>query len=325
MEDVYTYLYDARGNDKEIKFKDVESISLKESHLLWVNILKRDEDLILRVTTQLGLKNVPIKAILNRNERPQLDNFDNYYRFSISSVEHTKSEHLKRVPICYLVGKNFIVTVHDGDIEYFLEFRDREKGETQIGDLDAESFLATLLDLHVVTYFRALEKIEDTVDKLDVEILRKDLSDENFLAETVRLKSDVAKLRRWLMPHRDVFYALTRSDFQPVADSDSVNDFQRLTQHFENAVDAVESSRDTVLSLFDLYATRAAHKMNNFIKRLTFITLLVGLLGALAGIWGMNFEVDYFKSGEHGFWLTIGSMAALTLILTVVAKIFKWL
>jgi magnesium/cobalt transport protein CorA len=325
MDDVYTYLYDARGNDKEITFTGVESIKLRASHLLWINILRRDEEIIKRVTSQLGLENVPIKAILNLNERPKLDNFDNYYRFSISSVEQTESNRLKRVPICYLVGKNFVLTVHDGDIDYFLEFRDREKGETQIGDLDAESFLATLLDMHIVTYFRALEKIEDAVDKLDVEILRKDLEDHDFLKETVRLKSDVAKLRRWLSPHRDVFYALARSDFQPVAESDSIKDFQRLTQHFENAVDAVENSRDTVLSLFDLYATRAAHKMNNFIKRLTFVTLMVGLLGAIAGVWGMNFEVGYFKSAEQGFWTTIGGMGALTLVLTALAKIFRWL
>jgi|SRR5215213_11239040 len=325
MDDIYTYLYDARGNDKEIEFKDVESIKLKASHLLWVNVLRRDEDLIRRVTAQLGLENVPIKAIMNLNERPSLDNFDNYYRFSISSVEQTKNGFLKRIPICYLVGKNFVLTIHDGDIDYFLEFRDREKGETQIGDLDAESFLATLLDLHLVTYFRALEKIEDAVDKLDVDILRKDLQDHEFLKETVRLKSDVAKLRRWLLPHRDVFYALTRSDFLPVAESDSIKDFQRLTQHFENAVDAVETSRDTVLSLFDLYATRAAHKMNNFIKRLTFVTLIVGTLGVVAGVWGMNFEIGLFKSGEHGFWMTIGGMGLFILVSVVLGKIFHWI
>ncbi|HLM00913.1 MAG TPA: CorA family divalent cation transporter [Pyrinomonadaceae bacterium] len=325
MDEVYTYLYDARGNDKEITFTGVESIELKESHLLWVNILRRDEQLIKRVTGRLGLENVPIKAIMNLTERPTLDNFPNYYRFSISSIEQSKSGYLRRIPICYLVGKNFVLTIHDGDIDYFLEFRDREKGETQFGDLDAESFVATLLDLHIVTYFRALEKIEDAVDKLDVDILRKDLRDEDFLKETVRLKSDVAKLRRWLLPHRDVLYALTRSDFSPVAESDSTNDFHRLTQHFENAVDAVETSRDTVLSLFDLYATRSAHKMNIFIKRLTFVTLIVGTLGAVAGVWGMNFEVEYFKTAERGFWLTIGGMGTFTVIMTILAKWFRWL
>lgn len=82
-----------------------------------------------------------------------------------------------------------------------------------------------------------------------------------------------------------------------------------LDQHFENAVDAIESSRDTVLSLFDLFTTKSAQNLNHTMQRLTFITLMVGALGAIAGIWGMNFEIEYFKAGKTGFWLPIGSMA----------------
>jgi magnesium transporter len=323
--DVYTYLYDARGNDKEIKLAEVDCSRLRTNQLLWVNVMKREKSVIESVIDQLNLKDVPVKGIMSINERPELDKFDAFYRFSIASVEHTENGHLKRVPIDYVVGENFVITIHDGPIEYFQEFRDREKGETQIGELDAESFLATLLDLHIVTYFRALEKIEAAVDRLDVDILKKDLKDEDFLRDTVRLKSDVARLRRWFLPHRDIFYALARPDFLPVAQSDSLKDFQMLSSHFENAVDAIETARDTVLSLFDLYTTRAAHKMNNFIKRLTFVTFIVGSLGAIAGIWGMNFEVHYFKSAEQGFWMTIGGMGLLTVVLTGLAKFMDWI
>lgn len=322
---VYTYLYDAGGNDEEIELEQVRVGELRGDQLLWANILERDEELIRSVARQLEIANIPIKSIMKLSERPTIERYDEFYHFSISSVERTEKGNLKRVPIDYLVGENFLITIHEGDIKYFQDFRDREKGETQIGELDAESFLATLLDLHLVTYFRALEKIEDEVDRLDLTILKKDLQDEEFLRETVRLKSDVSKLRRWLLPHRDVFYALARPDFAPVSDSDSMREFQQLSQHFENAVDAVESARDTVLSLFGLYTTRAAHRMNNFIKRLTFVTLIVGSLGAIAGVWGMNFEVEYFKSAEQGFWLTIGGMGLLTLTLTAAAKLLRWI
>ncbi len=105
-------------------------------------------------------------------------------------------------------------------------------------------------------------------------------------------------------------------------ESPKIRQRQRQTQA---AIDAIESSRDTVLSLFDLYATKSAQLMNVFIQRLTFITLLVGCLGALAGIWGMNFEVEYFKMAEYGFWLTIGSMLLLVIVLTIIGKIKKWI
>ena len=128
-------------------------------------------------------------------------------------------------------------------------FAKRERGEAGIGELDAESFVATMLDLHIVSYFRVLEDIEETVDRMDDRILQRDLREEEFLNQMVRLRNNVSRLRRWFLPHRDIFYALSRPDFKRIAESDSFENFQELNSHFESAVDAVESSRNTVLSL----------------------------------------------------------------------------
>ena len=318
------YLYDADGSDKEIGFADVSLEKLNDKQLVWINLLQREEEIISQAVSALKMKNVPCKSILNVSERPKIDKFDSFYRFFIISVKMNEDGRIERIPIDFLVGKNYIVTIHQGEVDYFEEFREREKGETQIGRLDAESFVATLLDLHIVSYFRVLEEIERRVDRFDNRILKRDLNDDEFLREMVGLRSDVSKLRRWFLPHRDVFYALSRPDFRQISESDS-KDFEMLNQHFENAVDSIESSRDTVLSLFDLFATKNAHQMNYTIRRLTFVTLLVGGLGTLAGIWGMNFEVVYFKSAETGFWMTIAAMAVLSLGLTVFAWFRRWL
>src|SRR3546814_11899651 len=64
-----------------------------------------------------------------------------------------------------------------------------------------------------------------------------------FLNEMVRLRGDVSKLRRWLLPHRDVLYALSRDDFQQIAESDSRDQYRHLNGHFDNAVDARSEER----------------------------------------------------------------------------------
>jgi magnesium transporter len=322
--DILAYLYDADGTDQEIKPEDAVLENLNNKQLLWINVLQRDKEKIQQIAKTLNLQDVPIKNILNISERPTIEKFRDFYRLFVVSVNIDANGKLQQVPIDYLIGKNFVLTIHDGDVDYFQEFRDREKGETQLGKLDAESFLATLLDMHIVTYFRALEKIERTVDRLDDKILKRDLKDEDFINDMVSLRRDVSRLRRWFLPHRDVFYGLSRPDFKPVAESDSAADFQMLSHHFESAVDALESSRDTVLSLFDLYTTKSAHNMNNLMKRLTFVTLVVGGLGAIAGVWGMNFEVEYFKTAELGFWMTMTGMGVFVLGSIVAAKLLRW-
>jgi len=321
---ILTYLYDADGSEKEIDLEENILERLNDKQLLWINILEREEETIKHAVEVLHLEKVPMKGILRISERPKIFKFKEFYHFFIISVQMNEESKLRPIPIDFLVGKNFVITVHDGDVNYLQEFARREKGEAGIGELDAESFVATMLDLHIASYFRVLEDIEEIVDRMDDRILQKDMKDEEFLNKMVKLRSDVSKLRRWFLPHRDIFYALSRPDFKRIAESDSFENFQELNSHFESAVDAIESSRDTVLSLFDLFTTKSSHNMNNQIRRLTFITLIVGGLGAIAGVWGMNFEVEYFKAAETGFWMTMIAMGLYILSAMVIGKILRW-
>lgn len=321
---ILTYLYDADGSDRKIDLEEDTIGELNDKQVLWVNILEREEETVKQVAKILHIENVPMKGILRTTERPKIFAFKDYYHFFIISVERDEENNLRRIPIDFLVGKNFVITVHEGDVNYLQEFARREKGENNIGELDSESFVCTMLDLHIVSYFRVLEDIEEAVDRMDNRILRRDLRDEEFLNQMVKLRSDVSRLRRWFLPHRDIFYQLSRPDFRQIAESDSFENFQALNQHFESAVDAIESSRDTVLSLFDLFTTKSSHNMNNQVRRLTFVTLVVGGLGAIAGVWGMNFEVGYFKLAEVGFWWTMVGMSVYVLAAILLGKILRW-
>lgn len=313
------YLYDSEGRDRELEFAEGICEQVSNDHILWVNISERDLETLKFVFSILKFKNAPIHDILKNFERPKLEKFEHFYRFFIVSMESAAESEFEVVPVDFVVAKNIVVTIHNGKVGFLEEFKDVEKGETHIGKLDTESFVASLLDLHIVGYFRAMERIEKKVDRLDNKILTKDLADEEFISEMLELRRNVSKVRRVLMPHRDVFYALSRPDFLPISESDSNPHFQKINGHFENAVDAIESSRDTVLSLFDLFTTRASHKMNQTMRTLTFVTIVFGALGVIAGVFGMNFEVGFFKFNE-GFWITLLSMGILVGLLTLLAK-----
>ena len=318
------YLYDAKGKDEELKIEEVNLQKLNDRQLLWIDIGERDRQMIEQIVGRLGIEDVPIHSIIKDSSRPKVDKFEDFFRFFIVSVQFDEKDKLRQLKIDFVVGKNYVISIHDGEIDYFKEFRDRENGETHIGELDAESFIATLIDLHIVSYFRALEDIENRVDRFDEKVLRADLPTDVFLSEMVALRRDVSKLRRWFLPHRDVFYSLSRPDFLPVSQSDSVEHFRMVNQHFESAVDAIEDSRQRVLSVFDLYATKSDQEMNQLIRKLTFFTFIVGSLGVIAGIFGMNYEFSYFKS-ELGFWVTIGLMILLAISLSIIAKVRGWL
>lgn len=321
---IKAYLYDAKGSDETIELDKIDIRKLDGKKLLWVNVLRRDEEAIRLVVGQLGLEHVPVRSIAAESSRPKIENHGDFFRFCVDSVSLKDSGSPERTQIDFVVSKNVVVTVHEGDVDYFDKFRKREKGETRFGELDAESFVATLLDLHIVSYFQALEHIQKRVDKLDTKVLKKDIETDAFLNEMVQLRGDVSKLRRWLLPHRDVLYALSRDDFQQIAESDSRDQYRHLNGHFDNAVDAVENARETVLSVFELYATKSAQQTNDLIRVLTFFTLLMGTLAVIAGVFGMNYQLTYFEA-EEGFWFTVIGMLLITLVFSGIARWKKWI
>src|SRR3954469_13892012 len=321
---IRAYLYDASGTDEMVDITGLDVKQLDENKLLWVTILQRDAKLIQRASTQLHIERLPIKTIIEGSSHPRLIKFDEFFHFSVNSVMLHVDESPLKFPLDFIVGKNFVMTIHDDEVDYFVDFRKREMGETMFGQLSSESFVATLLDLHLVSYFQAVAAIERQVDKLDAKILKKDLETDEFITQMVLLRRDVSRLRRWLIPQRELIYSFLRADFQQIAEDDTRELFKTLEAHFENAVDAIDGSREAALSAFDLYATKSAQLTNIFIQRLTFLTLVTGTLGVVAGILGMNYKVDFFDS-PNGFWLTVVGMIFFTVGATIYARRRRWI
>jgi magnesium transporter len=318
------YLYNADGTDQEIEFDEKLIRKLTDRQLLWVDISGREEQDIESVAAILKLNKQSVKNLLNPLDRPRLDIYGEYFQVYAVALEQEKKSKYKPVPLDLFCGPNYVITVHPEDIEFLEDFKDQIKGDTKLGMLTAESLVASLLEWHITSYFRVLEKLEIEVDKLDEEILLSS-PERSFLPELVKLRNRVSRLRRLLAPHRDVFYALSRPDFVLLADSESAPHFKTLNDRFERAMDSIETARDLVISSFDLLTAKTAEYTNDVMKVLTFATVLLGATGVIAGILGMNFELAFFKSGLGGFWSVIGGMLFLIVGSTVFAKLKGWL
>ncbi len=198
------------------------------------------------------------------------------------------------------------------------------RGDTQIGALTAASFLAALLDWHVSSYFTVLRSLEDEVDRLD-EMAILAPADRKFLRQVVTLRRRVSYLRQLIAPHQEVFAALARPDFEAIAQTASAAHFRALEDRLNRAIDAVEHTREMVIGTFELFMTGTSQSTNDTMKVLTLVTALVGLMGVMAGIMGMNFTTELFESGTPGFALTIAGMLILCASIFVVARLRRWL
>jgi magnesium transporter len=223
----------------------------------------------------------------------------------------------------FVVGRNWVLTVHDGDVPYLRGFRGQDKGDTETGALSAAALTASLLDWHLEGYFTEVSRIEAAVDEIDERVLAQP-SEAELLESILSIRRRISRLRRILMSQRSVFYGLGRPDLSAVAD-DKANVFETLANRFERAVDEVEHTRDLIIGSFELFTSRSAQQTNDLVKALTFFTVIIGTTAAVAGLFGMNFDPPFFQSGSVGFFAVTLGLLAIGLVAWFVGKRRRWI
>jgi Mg2+ and Co2+ transporter CorA len=329
---IRAFLYDADGQDKELPVPD-RLPDLEERQLLWIAVVGRDEAALSRLKALFGLDAASARDLAGRGACPLLNRHGEYFHcalWGIADREPTRQydsppPELKTVRLDLLIGKNWLVTVADEEIAFLAEFREEDRGETLLGTLSSASLAAALLDAHLTRFLSGLEEVENFVDSLDMKILESTPRDSRLLAEVLKGRRFIASLRRELAPQRSVFYGLSRPDFSLVVDAEAGAHFAALERRFERAVDTIEHTRELVQGSFDLFTTQLAETTNTLIRRLTFLSLALGAIGAVAGIFGMNFQTPYTSSGVFGFWLVIAALGIAVLAAAFVAHWRKWI
>lgn len=85
------------------------------------------------------------------------------------------------------------------------------------------------------------------------------------------------------------------------ATASAVEHFQSRERCFERTLDAIDHGRELMQCSFDLFNIRVADSTNDLVRRLSFVTVMLGCVGAVARIFGMNFETPHTVSRWRGW------------------------
>ena len=220
---------------------------------------------------------------------------------------------------------NVVVSQHAAPIRFLAKVDERVEADAAVGTISSAAFVALLLDGAVTSYFEAADAIEDDVDDLDARSLRRDAG-ADLLDELVVLRRRIAHLRRTLADHREVFAALADAGMlQVLEDDDAAAGLRAVSERFDSALAAVEDAREVLLGSFDVYMTRTAQRTNDIMKILAVTTVLLLPGSLIAGLLGMNVTIPLSKDDPSSFWLVLGSVAALAVLIVGFARIRRWL
>jgi magnesium transporter len=316
-------LYDADGHDGEISL-DGALPEITERQLLWVDVEGKIADDPGSVLDALGLPGAIRTLLKSRSARTQFAKSDGYVHLGLPALHFNSADDWRPVWVRFVWCNQLVLTIHQNEIDAFARFREQDRGETQIGALTGAVLCAALLDWHLASYFKAIEALERSVDRFDDSVLGRSAR-EDLIQDLVRMRRRASRMRRLLSSQRETFHGLTRPDVvEEIGEAASAH-FVALGARFERTREALEHATDLVHGSFSLHASRTAESVNDFLKTLTFGTFLLGALGVVAGILGMNFDMPFFATGARGFWLVVAVLATVAIGALTLARSRRWI
>jgi magnesium transporter len=305
------YLFDQRKGEPVAAWADVLR-HLAGGQVLWLDLLDISDAEELEVKDALGLEDLDICGV--GHEIPVLTQRGDYLEVTAVCVTEAKDGSAAQpVSIHCFVGENWVLTSHAVELALIDEFRERTAGQGEIGVLDAPTFLASLLGSVVATYQRAFDKIEIGLEEFDLDALRGPRTHaETQIRVLVDVRRQVGALRRWLVPHREVFVALSQREFDPVSTEQSAKRFNQLAVQTDAALAAALDTKNAITGSFDVVIARTEHRTNEIMKVLALASILLLPGTLIAGVMGMNVNLSANAfTGSALFWVVLAVIVLL--------------
>lgn len=260
-----------------------------------------DESIVETLGDHFGVHPLAMEDIVNTGQRPKMEEGDGYLFLVIKMLYRDPgSEELLSEQVSVLFGEGWVITLQEDRRDVFTPVRERIRRTVPRERFMKADYLAyALLDAVVDHYFVVLEKIGEQIEDIE-EALVSDPGPDNLNA-IQGLKKDLIFMRKSIWPLREVVSALERIENKYI--SDLTRPYLRdLYEHIIQAIDTVETFRDMVSGLLDIYLSSVSNRMNEVMKVLTIIATIFIPLGFLAGVYGMNFDTGSpFNMPELGF------------------------
>ncbi len=281
----------------ETHFQEREAKSIEECFLFkekptvtWINVDGLHQvDVMEKLGECYGLHPLVMEDILNTDQRPKMEDYGEYIYIVLRALElGSKSNEVETEQISLVLGSNFVFSFQERKGDTFDPVRDRiRNGKGRIRKMGADYLAYALLDSIVDNYFIILEKIGEKIEFLE-EKLVSGPSPETLQA-IQHLKREMIFLRKAIWPLREVISGLERGESSLIKESTRVY-LRDVYDHAIQVMDTIETYRDMVSSMLDIYLSSVSNRLNSVMKVLTIIATIFMPLSFLAGVYGMNFK-----------------------------------
>jgi len=313
----------------EMEEKETESVDecfeyVGKREVTWINVDgTQDAGLLGQIGEKFGIHPLALEDVINRGQRPKLEDFGEYLFITLRLPKKTEaSSPIDTEQINILLGPKFVMTIHDSGDPFGPVIQRIKENKGRIRKMKADYLTYALIDLIVDQHFPIMDLIADQIEVLEDEVQESASSD---IVKKIRgIKRDLILVRSSIWPMREVINSLEREEPELITEPTKL--FLRdVYDHTIQIADIVESYRDILSEMFNIYLSVKADNTNEVMKILTIFATIFIPLTFVAGIYGMNFEFMPELKWKYSYFVMIGVMVVITAVMLRFFRRRGWL
>jgi magnesium transporter len=291
----------------------------------WINIDGlANIDVIGKIGNCFSIHPLTLEALLNTEQRPKIVDMETYIYLSLKMLSMKKESYdIKVEHVSIIIGPNYLISFQEDVGDVFDPVRERIRREGGRVRKNGPDYLAyALIDDIVDNYFIVMEKIEERVEDLEEELVVS--ATRESVWKINRLKKDMIFLRKAVWPLREVITGLERAESPLIKESTHIY-LRDVYDHTIQVIDTLETLRDMVSGMLDIYLSSLSYKMNEIMKVLTLIATIFIPLTFVAGVYGMNFRYMPELTWEYGYFTVWGVMIIMVVLMLFYFRKRQWI
>ena len=291
---------------------------------LWVDLAAPTDEEFRLLTDLFAFHPIAVEDARSALQFPKIEPYPGYLYLVLHGIDLSKGRgQLATRDVDFFLGRNYLVTVHDGQSRSIGRLRELCDQHERILSEGPVALLHRIVDTMVDNYRPAIEEFENRLDKLEQQALS---GREQIVRQVIKLKRELGSLRRVILPQRDVIGRLARREFPAIGDEMAFR-FRDVYDHMARYADEAMLFQERVTGIHEVNLATVSNRLNSVMKVLTVMSTIFLPLTVLTGMWGMNIPVPHFPgaSPESQFWWITGMMVVIAAAMLAFFRRNKWI
>ena len=312
----------ASGETKQVDRVEPAWLDPASTVTIWADLASPTEEESRLLSDVFHFHPLAVEDARSALQYPKVEPYPGYLYLVLHGIHPKKGKAFPTHDVDFFVGRNFLVTVHDGDSRSISRVRDVCDRHVHAMAEGPVGLMHRIVDLMVDHYRPDIEELESRINKLEEHAFG---GREHIVRQVLKLKHELATLRRILIPQRDVIARLARREFTIISDEMAYR-FRDVSDHVVRMTEEALLFHDRVTGIFEVNLAAVSNRLNQVVKVLTVMSTIFLPLTVLTGMWGMNIPLPHLPGGPDAqFWWITGIMLAIIVTMLAFFRRNDWI